>query len=91
MAIPPPTDIADTMLSRSGRSDAGGKLVQRLDIPVSDELETGLITLATLAGMPRAEYARRILMIHVFGELGMAQRMARPPSDRQWDESPTPR
>ena len=76
------------MLSRSGRTDAGGKLDERLDIPIAQDLNDGIVTLATLAGMPRAEYARRVLAAHVFGELGMAQRIARVGWPRPSDESP---
>lgn len=78
---PPAISISDddesTMLSRSGRSNAGGKLDRRLDIPLSEELEAGITTLAMLADVPRAEYARQVLASHVFGELGMAQRVTR--------------
>lgn len=90
----PPISNSDddtTMLSRSGRTDAGGKLERRLDIPVSEDLEAGIITLATLAGVPKAEYARQVLGAHVFGELGMAQMMTRLGCGRPSDERPTNR
>lgn len=83
------SDENDTMLSRSGRSDPGGKLVKRLDIPVSEELEEGLIALAAIGGIPKAEFCRSALERLVFGELGMLRRIARPDTSRQWDQSPT--
>lgn len=81
-------DDDSTMLSRNGRSDPGGKLVKRLDIPVSEELEEGIIALAAIAGTPKAEFVRAALERLVFGELGMLRRMAQPPGSRQWDQSP---
>jgi hypothetical protein len=78
----------DTMLSRSGRSDPGGKLVKRLDIPVSEELEEGIIALAAVSGVPKSEFARQLLERFVFGELGMLRRIAHPGGPRQWDQSP---
>jgi len=77
------------MLSRSGQTGPGGKLVKRLDIPVSEELEEGVIALAAVAGLPKAEFARQVLERCVFGELPMLRRMARPGGSRQWDESRT--
>lgn len=75
----------DTMLSRSGRSDPGGKLTARLDIPVSEELNEAVIAMAVTMGMPKAEYVRMLIERAVFGELSMVQRMTRPlsisPSD----------
>lgn len=62
---------------------------RRIDVPCGEELEAAITTLATLAGVPRAEYARRVLLSHAFGELGIAQRMARAGGGRQWDESPS--
>ncbi len=80
---------SDTMLSRSGRSDPAGKLTQRLDVPVSVELEEAVITLAMLAGIPKSEYVRRVLERAVFGELPMARRLSGLALPAQWDESPT--
>lgn len=78
-----------TMLSRSGRSDPGGKLVKRLDIPVSEELEEGIIALAAVSGLPKSEFVRQQLERFVFGELGMLRRIAQPGGHRQWDQCPT--
>lgn len=78
-----------TMLSRSGRSDPGGKLVKRLDIPVSEDLEEGIIALAAVAGVPKAEFVRQALERLVYGELCMLRRMAYPAGARQYDQSPT--
>ncbi len=77
----------DTMLSRSGRSDPGGKLVARLDIPVSEELNEAVIAMAVTAGVPKAEYVRTLIERAVFGELSMVRRMTRPLSMGQCDDS----
>jgi len=50
-----------TMLSRSGRSNPDGKLTQRFDIPVSDELHERAIVAASHKGMPKAEFLRGVL------------------------------
>jgi hypothetical protein len=68
---------ADSRLSRSGASSLAGKLSRRLDIPVSEELEDAVIALATLEGVPKAEYVRRVLERSLFGDLSMLRRMAR--------------
>lgn len=62
--------------SRTGRTSAQGKLTARLDIPVSEELEAAVITMATLAGVPRAEFARRLLERALFGEFNIARSVA---------------
>ena len=68
----------NTMLSRSGRSNPDGKLVARLDIPVSEELNEAVIAMAVTMGVPKAEYVRMLIERAVFGELSMVQRMTRP-------------
>lgn len=68
----------DTMLSRSGNSCPAGKLTRRLDIPVSEQTEEAVIAMAMLAGLPKAEYVRRIIERAMFGELTMTQRMVQP-------------
>lgn len=80
--------MIDTMLSRSGRTDPAGKLTQRLDVPCTVELEEAVTTLATLAGMSKAEYARRVLERAMFGELPMVRRLSGMAASSQWDESP---
>jgi hypothetical protein len=77
----------DTALSRSGRSDAGGKLTARLDVPVSAELEEAVIALAAVAGVPKAEYARMLMERAVFGDMSLLRRLARPIGMGPWDES----
>lgn len=74
-------------LSRSGSSNAGGKLTHRLDIPVTEEVADAAAAMATLAGIPKAEYLRAVLERHFLGELNMARRMARGAQIRPWDES----
>lgn len=66
----------DTAFSRTGRTSTQGKMTARLDIPVSEELEAAVITMATLAGVPRAEFARRLLERALFGEFNIARSVA---------------
>lgn len=75
-----------TMLSRSGRSNPDGKLTQRLDIPVSEELNEAVIALATIAGVSKAEWLRDLIERAVFGELPMARRLARVRGGRESEE-----
>jgi hypothetical protein len=70
----------DTMLSR-----ADGKKICRLDVPVSEELEAAVISLATIAGISRAEWVRIQLERIVHGELVMLRRMTQQASSRQLD------
>lgn len=63
-----------TMLSRSGNTGEGKK-TSRLDIPVSEELEAEVISLATIAGLPKAEWLRLQIERIVHGELGMLRRV----------------
>lgn len=77
----------DTMLSRSGQSNPDGKLTHRVDVPVSEKLNDGLIALATVARIPKAEYARRVFEQHVFGRLAMLQMMGQEDSLGQYEES----
>jgi predicted DNA-binding protein len=50
-----------TMLSRSGRSNPDGKLTQRFDIPVSEELNERAIVAASHKAKPKAEFLRDVL------------------------------
>lgn len=77
----------NTMLSRSGRSNPDGKLVARLDIPVSEELNEAVITMAVSMGVPKAEYVRMLIERAVLGELSMVRRMTRPLAMGPSDES----
>lgn len=63
-------------LSRNGVTDPGGKKLSRLDIPISDQLESEVIALATIAGMSKAEWGRRVIEEVVYGKLAMLRRMA---------------
>jgi len=72
----------DTMLSR-----ADGKKICRLDVPVSEELEAAVISLATIAGISRAEWVRNQLERVVHGELVMLRRMTQQASTRQSENS----
>lgn len=80
--------MSDTMLSRSGQTDSDGKKPCRIDVNVSEELEEGIIALATIAGIPKSEWARRLFAKTVFGELHMLRRMAHPKTVSPGDESP---
>lgn len=68
--------MTKTSLSRTGNSDPSGKKDKRLDMLVTEELENALISLATLRGMTKSEYARSILEKAMFGEFVMVQRLA---------------
>lgn len=76
----------NTMLSRSGRSNPDGKLVARLDIPVSEELNEAVIAMAAIAGMPKTELVRRMLEELVFGKFPMLQRLSGHTPSNQWEE-----
>ncbi len=78
--------MTDTMLSRSGRTAPEGKLTDRLDVPVSEELKDAVIALAAVAGVPKAEYVRGIIERAVYGDLSLLRRVARPMSPGRWDE-----
>lgn len=62
--------------SRQPHSNPFGKCDRRLDIPVSEALEERIIAMAALNGVPKAEYARRILERVMFGEFAIAQSLA---------------
>ena len=64
------------MFSRTGYTNSSGKLTQRLDIPCTEELSDAIVAMAALAGVPKAEYARRLLERAMFGELPMARRLS---------------
>ena len=55
--------------SRSGVTAEAGKCTARIDIPVPADLEEKLIGLAVLAGRPKAEFARMLLIKAIEGEL----------------------
>ncbi|WP_067070333.1 hypothetical protein [Roseateles chitosanitabidus] len=81
----------DVNFSRSGRSDPGGKLVSRLDIPVSQETEEAVIAMATLSGMSKSEFARHLLERALFGEFNVMRRsVAGRGQFGRWDQSPAP-
>ena len=56
-------------LSRNGTTAAEGKLDTRIDVPATTDLEEKLIALAVMAGRPKAEYARMLLIEAVEGRL----------------------
>jgi hypothetical protein len=77
-----------TMLSRSGRSNPDGKLTQRFDVPVSEELNEAVIALATIEGISKAEWLRRLIERTVWGELSMLRRVSGRHGSDQLDSDP---
>ncbi len=63
------------LYSRSGRSDAGGKLTETINTPVSAELKDAFVFLAKSQRLGVAEYVREVLESHAFGEQLRIQRM----------------
>ena len=56
-------------LSRNGTTDEAGKLSEKLQVPLSEDLLEKLIALSVLKGKPRAELAREWIIKAVEGEL----------------------
>ncbi len=79
----------DVLFSRSGRTDPGGKLSSRLDVPVSQETEEAVIAMATLMGMTKSEFARHILERALFGEFNVMRRnVGAQARIGRWDQNP---
>ena len=76
-------------LSRSGRTSPGGKLTRRLDVPVSEDMESDLIGLATALGVPRSELVRQMLERFLYGEVSMLRKITRAAGLGRWDQSRT--
>lgn len=70
------TDEADngTRCSRSGRTDPGGKLTARLDVPISEEMLDAIVFMATARNKPKAEFVREALERLLFGEFDVIRR-----------------
>ena len=68
--------MSEEEFGRPASASPLGKCDQRLDIPMPEELFDGLIGLAAVHGVSKAEYARSVLERHVFGELSMLRRVA---------------
>lgn len=62
--------------SRTGHTGTFGKNDRRLDIMVSEELENAIITMASLKGIPKSEFARTLIERMLFGEFSIVQKMA---------------
>ncbi|PIM51905.1 hypothetical protein CS062_17420 [Roseateles chitinivorans] len=78
----------EVLFSRSGRTDPGGKLVARLDVPVSQETEEAVIAMATLTGMTKSEFVRHILERALFGEFNVMRRSVGAQARiGRWDQS----
>ncbi|CDN87351.1 hypothetical protein BN948_01773 [Hydrogenophaga intermedia] len=80
--------MSDTRLSRSGRTNPDGKLTQRLDIPLSEELYEHVIAMAVAEGVSKAEWVRGVLEEALYGRLGMVRRIAPRGRLRPSDEYP---
>lgn len=63
-----------TMLARSGRTDPGGKMNSRLDVPCPIELNEAFTRIAKEKGCPKAECVRDSLELDAWGALAIAQR-----------------
>lgn len=55
-----------------------GKCTERCDIPLTEDTNNKLITLAGMAGMTKAEYVRLILERHVYGAADQIQQRRDP-------------
>ncbi|MDS1141736.1 hypothetical protein RE432_14945 [Pusillimonas sp. SM2304] len=44
-----------------------GKCTERCDIPLAEDTNERLITLARMAGMSKAEYGRLVIERHIYG------------------------
>ncbi len=77
----------DTNLSRSGRTDPNGKMVVRIDVPMTEELHDEVLFMSKLHGMTKAEYIRYTLERVIFGELSIARQRTGIPQYAQGDES----
>lgn len=79
----------DTNLSRSGRSNPAGKMIDRIDVPMTEELRDAVVFMAGLHGMTKAEWIRYTLERVIFGEQFIARHRAGLPSYAQGDDSRT--
>lgn len=68
-------DNEGALFSRSGHSSGAGKCTTRIDVPVPEELADMVGALAALRGQTKAEYARDLLIRHVYGEFSHVQMM----------------
>ena len=62
--------------SRSGHTNPDGKCDRRLDLLVTEELESAIIAMAALKGISKSEYVRSMLERVMFGEFPMMQKIA---------------
>lgn len=62
-------------LSRPSKTGPFGSNDRRLDMLVSESLEEAIITMASLKGVPKSEFARSILEKALFGEFSMVRMM----------------
>lgn len=76
-----------SVLSRSGSTRPGGKLIYRFDIPVDETLHDAITALCTINRVPKAEFLRLLIEEVVFGKLYLLQRVSQSSSLNQSDES----
>lgn len=62
-------------LSRPSKTGPFGSNDRRLDMLVSESLEEAIITMASLNGVTKSEFARGLLEKALFGEFSMARMM----------------
>ncbi|MFT0547845.1 hypothetical protein ACMHYO_16140 [Allopusillimonas ginsengisoli] len=58
--------MSETIESRIHGSKYG-KCINRCDIPLAEDTDEKLITLARMSGMTKAEYARLVIERHIYG------------------------
>lgn len=73
--------------SRPAMPNPLGKCDRPLDLTVSEALEERLITMAALANVPKATYARQVLEEVMFGKFTMMQMIANARSSVNPDNS----
>lgn len=62
---------------RNADGDPFGKLVERIELHVSEPLKNGLTALAAARGLTVSQFVRRICNREVFGELSILRTMYR--------------
>lgn len=59
--------MSDPKFARSGRTNPFGKCTEEVKAPIDEATKEVLTALAVVAGVPLAEYIRRVLQSHVHG------------------------
>ncbi|HEY9279516.1 MAG TPA: hypothetical protein VIP51_05520 [Eoetvoesiella sp.] len=66
--------MSDLPIESRNNGSQYGKCTERCDIPLAEDTNEKLITLARLAGLSKAEYARLIIERHIYGAADQIQR-----------------